>query len=306
MSERASATPPGLTLLQRDDSIETVTTRALRLRLLSFADGAEVLEGRLKKGEFITLISTEDAVETYYLVEGNVSYQHEGRKRTLQPGDTLVARALHKPFIVSAETNARFLCFTTRPIFHEISNNVQELMRLAVDIEVKDGYTADHCRRLRSLAYEVGKRLGLSAHRLYLLNYAAYLHDVGKIKVPLAILQKPGKLTEAQWREIKKHPTYGRQLLETTFMHELGPIVEQHHERLNGGGYPFGLRGDAICTEAAIIAVVDTYDALTTTRPYRRAVPPEEALNIITGHAGELFAAAVVEAFVDVIQGLRS
>lgn len=296
--------PSGLTIRKRGESIETVSTHAIEVRLLAAGGGTEVLQGSLKQGEFITLTSTKDAVETYYVLEGLLSYHGVDEVFELTVGDTFITEGLDQPVSLVAETQVEFLCLTTRPTFAEMSRDVRELVQLADDIELKDGYTAGHCRRLRTLSNAVGEALELQPHRLHLLNYGAYLHDVGKIRIPLDILQKPGKLTPEEWALIKQHPSFGREMLEPTFMHEVGPIVEQHHERVNGSGYPFGLSGSEILVEAAIVAVADTYDALTTDRPYHQAVSPEEAVAVLKRNAGELYLVTVVDAFLEVLPGL--
>jgi len=293
--------PNGLTIRKRGESIETVSTNAIEVRLLAASGGTEVLQGSLKQGEFITLTSTKDAVETYYVLHGSLSYTGVDETFELSSGDTFITEGLNQPVSLIAETQVEFLCLTTRPTFAEMSRDVRELMQLADDIELKDGYTAGHCRRLRTLSNAVGEALDLPPHRLHLLNYGAYLHDVGKTKVPLSILRKPGKLTPEEWEIVKQHPTFGREILEPTFMHEVGPIVEQHHERFDGSGYPFGLRGEDILVEAAIVAVADTYDTLTTDRPYHKAVSSEAAQAELKRHTGTLFSVTVVDAFLEVL-----
>ena len=156
---------------------------------------------------------------------------------------------------------------------------------------------------MQSLSYTKARELGLSPARLGLLDYGAYLHDVGKIHVPLSILNKPGKLTSEEWTVIKKHPTYGRELIDTTFMREAGSIIEQHHERFDDSGYPFGLGRDEITIEASIIAVADTFDTMTTKRPYSPSRTEYEAITELepiskvsqqNNDAGELYEGKVV------------
>lgn len=193
--------------------------------------------------------------------------------------------------------DVRFLYITSAPMFHHISQDMTELRRLAVDIEVTDGYTADHCDRLQRLSYATGLELGLSASELYRLDFGAYLHDVGKIRVPTSILLKPGKLDEQEWRIIRKHPSYGREMLQSTFMRAAGAVVEQHHERSDGSGYPYGLSEQEILVESAIVAVADTYDAMTSDRPYRRGCPPQEAFDELERLSGIQHPLEVVRAF---------
>ena len=303
MTHAASEHEPltsGLTLRKHGECLETVSSNALNICLLASGDGSELLECELKAGQFVTLVSSGEAVESYYLLSGTLQLEDGGRTRRLGIGDAVVTEGLQQPVVLTALDTVRFLCFTSRPVFHEISSDLAELMGLAQEIELKDGYTADHCERIRELSNAVGRELNLPPERRHLLNFAAYLHDVGKTRVPLALLRKTEPLLASEWAEIKRHPTYGRELLETTFMRAVGLIVEQHHERFDGSGYPRGLAGDEIAVEARVIAVVDSYDALTTERPYRAAVSSEAALAELTKQSGRLFDPAVVAAFLNV------
>lgn len=303
--------PGGLLVRRQGESLETVSSKAGEIRLLVSEGSTEVIEGVLGRGERITLTPAAGSVETYYLLEGALRYDPSGERRGRErpsplivgPGDHIVTKALAEPVTFVAQRDVRFLYVTSQPIFHEVSQKVGELMRLSIEVEVRDGYTAEHCYRLQALSYATGRVLGLPPNRLYLLNFGAYLHDVGKIKVPAAILQKPAALTPDEWAIIKKHPTFGRELLESTFMSEAGAIVEQHHERSDGSGYPYGLSGDAILVEASIVAVADTYDAMTTDRPYRRASSPAEACAEIRRYAGRHYPVEVVEAFFEALRG---
>ena len=191
---------------------------------------------------------------------------------------------------------------------HEVTEGepLRDLKRLAELVAHKDRGTAAHCERLRGWARAVGLELRLPPPRLHKLDYGAYLHDLGKIEVPDSILQKPGKLTPGEWDVIKQHPVTGRRLLEMTSMVSVGEIVEQHHEKLDGSGYPYGLSGHAILTESYIVAVVDTYDAMTTDRPYRRALSHEEATAQICGLAGRHYPHEVVAAFFAVMDRLTA
>ena len=209
---------------------------------------------------------------------------------------------LSSPVILSALTNVSFLYITTQPFFHYISQFQKELMRLAVEVEQKDGYTSEHCLRLQKLSYATGQELFLEPYRLHRLNYGAYLHDLGKVRVPIEILQKPGKLTSEEWDVIKKHPTYGREMLNGTPLNEIGCVVEQHHERLDGSGYPLALSKEAILVESYIVAVADTYDAMTTDRSYRKALVPEVAFAELEKYAGIHYPLEVVKAFFSAVK----
>ncbi len=292
----------GLTLRKHGECVETVASSALRVCLLANGDGSELLHGELLAGQFITLVSSGEATESYYVLSGTLQLEDGGRTRVLGVGDTLVTEGLTQPVVLTAKSAARFLCFTSRPIFHEMSRDLAQLMGLARDIELKDGYTAGHCERIREFSNAVGRELKLPPERRHLLNYAAYLHDVGKTRLPLELLRKSEPLSEAEWAEVKRHPDYGRDLLETTFMRAAGDIVAQHHERFDGSGYPLGLAGEAILKEARVIAVADSYDALTSDRPYRAAVSQPTALAELQRQAGRLFDPEVVAAFQKVLE----
>lgn len=175
---------------------------------------------------------------------------------------------------------------------------VQIIEALARSIETKDNVTGDHCERMEEFALQVGQAMQLSPDRLENLRQAAILHDIGKIGVPGSILDKPGKLTDEEFAIMKNHPTYGADILrEVDFLKDVATVVEQHHERMDGRGYPKGLKGEEICLEARIISIVDAYDAMTSDRPYRSALFKEAALEELSRHAGTQFDPMIVELF---------
>lgn len=169
-------------------------------------------------------------------------------------------------------------------------------------VESRDHYTESHSLHIAELALQVGLRLGLAPEQLDQLTYAALLHDLGKIGIPDAILLKPGPLSASEWETMRQHPSIGRRALERIdLLKDAGEIIEQHHERFDGKGYPRGLAGEAIRIEARIISVVDAFDAMTTTRPYRRALSVQQAIAELRRCAGSQFDPRVVEALVGVI-----
>lgn len=299
------ATTEGLQIRRKGDALETVQTKAVVLNLLA-GGGMEVVEGVLSTGGRITLLGSDqigdEAQEIYYLLAGSLAQVDSPDSEVLVSGDYLVTRNLQEDAIFTALEEVRFLYVTSKPFFKEISIRLQDLMRLAVEVEMRDGYTAEHCLRLQRLSFATGKAIGLSGHRLHLLDHGSYLHDVGKAKVPVEILQKPSSLSPSEWTIIKRHPTYGREMLESTFVREAGPIVEQHHERLDGSGYPLGLQGDEILTESYIVAIADTYDAMTTDRSYRKALPQEEAVAELQRFADIHYPKELVAAFLSALE----
>lgn len=161
-------------------------------------------------------------------------------------------------------------------------NYLQTVEALAYAIEIKDPYTRGHSRRVADYAMKVGEKLGFSKEKLEDLELAALLHDIGKIGVRGAVLNKPTSLNPNEFEEVKKHPILGEELVsKVERLRHIAKIIRHHHERYNGQGYPDGLKGEEIPLESRIIAIVDAYDAMTSDRPYRKALPKEKALEII-------------------------
>ncbi|HLC29226.1 MAG TPA: PAS domain S-box protein, partial [Dehalococcoidia bacterium] len=172
------------------------------------------------------------------------------------------------------------------------------LHSLGLALAARNPYTGGHGQRVRDYAMAVGRRLGLPEERISVMGIAAELHDYGKIGLSDAILLKPGPLTPPEWAEIRRHPELSVSLVEhIPFLQEAIPIIRAHHEKLDGSGYPDGLRGEGIPIEARIIGVVDAYDALTTERSYRSAFSHEEALAILQGESGSKWDPQVMQAF---------
>jgi putative two-component system response regulator len=152
------------------------------------------------------------------------------------------------------------------------------IMSLALVIEARDAYTDGHCQRLASYATLFGTALNLSEEEIGALFRGGYLHDIGKVGIPDAILLKAGRLTVSEYEQIKSHPVIGDRLCgELRSLRQVRPIVRHHHERLDGSGYPDGLKGDDIPLLAQIMGIVDVYDAITTKRPYKSAGTSDEA-----------------------------
>ena len=170
-------------------------------------------------------------------------------------------------------------------------------------IEADDCYTGEHCKSVVSLALEMADHLELSPERQRNLEFAALLHDVGKIAIPKEIINKPGKLDPHEWTIIKTHTLEGQKMLERVggFMREVGMIVRSHHERWDGTGYPDGLAEDGIPLEARIITCCDSWNAMRTDRPYRKALDYEVAVAELASNASKQFDPHVVETFLRLV-----
>ena len=173
---------------------------------------------------------------------------------------------------------------------------------LAAAVEAKDENTKGHNMRVAELAVSIGREMGLPNNVLRVLARAGLLHDVGKIGIPDAVLSKPGPLDDGEWAMIKRHPELGVEILSriNTLRRE-ADVVAAHHERMDGSGYPRGLRGTEIPIEARIIAVADTYDVLISDRPYRKARTGAESVRILREESGQHLDPAVVEALLRLV-----
>lgn len=185
------------------------------------------------------------------------------------------------------------------------------LTALMSALDARDRETEGHSTRVSRLTYLLGEELGLSGPQLKALERGALLHDIGKIGISDTILHKPAKLTEDEWRIMRIHPDIGARIVEgIPFLQDTLPVIRYHHERWDGSGYPVGLKGYDIPLQARIFAVADVFDALTSSRTYRKKSSPDEALEYLKEQAGCLFDSAIVAAlsnlpYTDFIQGKR-
>lgn len=176
---------------------------------------------------------------------------------------------------------------------------LEGLLMVANAVEARDGYTGEHVGRVTRYAVATGSRLGLDREALRALWMGAILHDVGKIAIPDTILKKPGPLTPDEADVMRQHPLISAAIVErSSFLKPALPGILHHHERWDGAGYPYGLRGDAIPLDGRIISVADSFDAITTQRPYRQKRSSEVAIGELRRCSGTQFDREIVEAFV--------
>ncbi len=195
---------------------------------------------------------------------------------------------LNKPFskvelLARAKALLRLKRFTD-----ELESAEATLLTLAMAVESRDPHTGDHCERLARMGVRLGRCLGLPGESLQALRRGGYLHDVGKVAVPDAILLKPARLTEEEWAVMRRHTLVGEEICRRLRSLTLVlPIIRSHHERWDGSGYPDGLKGDAIPLLARVLQMVDIYDALRTARPYKPALSASEALEQMEREASQ-------------------
>ncbi|HZL85288.1 MAG TPA: HD domain-containing response regulator [Candidatus Krumholzibacteria bacterium] len=189
-------------------------------------------------------------------------------------------------------------------LYSELHRTYLSTVRAFVSsLEAKDTYTRGHSERVADYARVVGGTMGLGRHEIDMLVFGAVLHDIGKIGVSEGILNKPGPLTPEEWRIVRAHPEMGARIISNIdYLEPAIGLILHHHERIDGRGYPHGLVGSDIELGTRIVTVVDSFDAMTTNRPYRIAMPVEKAITLLRGNAGRQFDPEIVTRFIDLIE----
>ncbi|MBC7320059.1 PAS domain S-box protein [bacterium] len=201
-------------------------------------------------------------------------------------------------------TEKRLMEEELRLSYERIKKSFDDIISvLSRTVELKDPYTTGHQRKVMLLSVKIAERLGFPLEKIEGIRIASYIHDIGKITIPSEILNKPGRLNSLEFAIVKTHPTSGFEILkDIDFPWPIAKIILQHHERLDGSGYPLGLRGENILLEARIIAVADVIEAMTSHRPYRPALNLEDALGEIEKNKGILYDARVVDACIEIFK----
>ncbi len=177
------------------------------------------------------------------------------------------------------------------------------ILALAEAVDAKDPYTRGHSDRVSKYAEKIGKKLNFSPVEMDKLVFSSILHDIGKIGIPDSILKKKDKLTEEEYNIIKTHPVEGEKIIKTIpHLKDVGEIIRHHHERIDGTGYPDGLRDGEIPVISKIISICDSYDAMTSDRPYRKGLSKEEAIKELKKYSGTQFDKELVEIFIEILK----
>ncbi|MEH7301709.1 HD domain-containing phosphohydrolase [Neobacillus drentensis] len=294
----------GLYLGEKDKFIERVVHDSSQFSLLAKGNGSEVIFQTIKQGKAFYLYPSDDpnTLEFFYIIEGECKYETNGNNNIhLYPGDYFYIQTLKETAYFLAESDMKLLWFTTQPAFHFLSKSIAELTKVVKQVEEKDQYTYSHSVRVLEYSLRIAKELQLPKDTVENLYFASLFHDIGKIHVLEEILNKPSKLTPEEFDILKKHPADGCEMLKSTYYSHVGEIILQHHERLDGSGYPNGLKGDQILLEAQIIGITDTYDAMTSDRIYRKGVGPSLAISEIKKLSGRHYDTSLVGAFEKVL-----
>ena len=289
---------------QKGKYIEKVVKGTEELTLLAKGDDTEIMHIKIPLGQMLWIDPGEKdrLMEFFFILSGKVMYETEDEAIYLNEGEYCYVKNLKKSTYFKTITEVTLLYISNQPVFHLLSNEMKELLEIGKLVEKKDSYTSDHEIRIKRYSIEIGEKLCLPKGKLNLLYFSAMFHDIGKINVPDGILNKPGALTFEEFECVKKHSADGASILSSTYIKDAAIAILQHHERLDGSGYPQGLKGDEICIEAKIIAVVDTYDAMTSDRVYRKGGNPIAALNEIKSLIGKHYDESVVRCLEEILK----
>ncbi|MCQ2405885.1 MAG: HD domain-containing protein, partial [Oscillospiraceae bacterium] len=190
----------------------------------------------------------------------------------LSEGDSFYVSELKEDLAINAIENTRLLYVANSGVFEGIVDfheNLSELMKM---VDAKDSYTYRHSINVMNYSLAILRKLNPGSSAFNDLTTASMFHDVGKIYIPIDVLNKPGAFTDQEYKLMTKHPIYSARLIAPKFGNKIATIAAEHHERLDGSGYPNGLKGDEICFESRIIAVADSFDAMTSLRTYKTSV----------------------------------
>jgi putative nucleotidyltransferase with HDIG domain len=297
-------------LVKHGEYIKQSVMKGSILNLLVEGNGIEISHYKLEDGRHWLVGPTEgwNGLEFVYLLSGSLSWEEEMKMKVAQEGDHIIMNPIQKDTMFKATGETNLLYISSQSTFDMYDEQVSTFMDLAIAVEEKDGYTSDHCSRITTLSMQIGEKLKLATEEMYTLHVGSFLHDVGKIKIPDGILNKPAKLSENEYELMKKHSTYGADMLRNSgipILKKAADIVEQHHERYDGSGYPFGLKGKEISLLAQIVAVADSFDAMTSNRIYSKGRSIIDAIEEIKRTSGKLYNPDVVNAFLIIMSQIK-
>jgi putative nucleotidyltransferase with HDIG domain len=292
------------TLSKKGSFLEKISFEAFDISLIARGDGVEFMIQTIAKDNFFYVYPSDnqDVMEFFYILEGELICELNGEKVKLGPHDYYTAKSLEDTVHFTALSKVVYLWIITEPTFYQLSENVTELKSVVDEVEKKDRYTSKHSERVSQYAVKIAKKLNLPKEKLENLYIASLLHDIGKIHTPSEILNKPERLTDEEFAIMKRHSQDGAEMVKDLYYQDVSTIIEQHHERLNGSGYPNRLVGDEILLEARIIGVSDTFDAMTEDRIYRRAFKEQFAVDELLKLSDTHYDRKVVEAFVEILK----
>lgn len=258
-----------------------------------------VIDSLLKMG--VMMVYIQSGEETAGDIEKSISPQarkqierlHTDDRSKVELSDSVKTRVAEGIQFIYSNTESKELADVTNNIASNLMNAINSTDAIAVDIsalKTSDEYTFKHSVDVATMSMVLAKQQGLSQKQIYEIGVAGLLHDIGKTKIPLDILNKPARLTDEEFAVMKQHPVFGYRMIKDRdeFSNEICMAVLQHHEKMNSKGYPVGFPSDKITQYARILTIADIYDALVTERPYKSAFSQREAVEMIMSMTGEL------------------
>ncbi len=284
-------------------AIKEDVNKAGKFRLLIQDNDFEIFESHIHAGRSIICqpYECQDSINVAFVLSGKL--YHTNTKSYILAGDYYTFKNLKETHHLSVEEDTKLLMIRKKGFFLDQVSRTSRITEFIDLIQKKDDYTEDHCNRTGNLATKIATYLKLSDKIIQNVLYIGKIHDVGKIDIPIEILNKPGKLTMEEFNFIKEHPQRGHDIImETIGDAEIAKVILQHHERIDGSGYPFGLKGNGISIEAKIILVADSFDAMTSDRPYRKAMSVNDAIKELRAYSGKWYEKDIVEALVEAVE----
>lgn len=267
------------------------TTKLNSLNLLMGHKNLEVVYGYIPKngGIIVSAYEDNDIVEFIYVIDGELQYEDNDELITINSGDCFYSNEMKKCITFYAKRDTKIITFSNNGEYDENVEVRNKIYKVLDDIQEKDNYTKGHCKRVALYAQKLANSSKKPVNSMRELMIASNVHDVGKCMIPDEILLKPGRFTTEERQVMMDHSKYTYDLLKNMFglPETIAMIAACHHERYDGSGYPFGLKGEEIPVEARIIAIADTFDAITTKRPYQEERTPEMALEEMSKFAHE-------------------
>lgn len=293
----------GFKIFRDGEAIKEDVNKAGRFRLIVQDSDFEIFESHIHAGRSVLCqpYECQDSINVVFVLRGKL--YHMNTKSYIIAGDHYTFKNLKETHYLSVEEDTTLLMIRKNGFFMEQVSRTSMVTEFMDIIQRKDHYTEDHCNRTGNLAAKIATYLKLSDKIIENVLFVGKIHDIGKVDIPVEILNKPGRLTMTEFDLIKTHPKRGHDIImETIGDADLAKVILQHHERNDGSGYPLGLKSEEISIEAKIIFVADSFDAMTSDRPYRKAMSVNDAIQELRTYSGKWYEKEIVEALAEIVE----
>lgn len=284
------------------DALKTSVNKSGTFKLRVVDDGLEIFESHINAGKSIICqpYECDGSISAAYVVSGKI--YHTNDDRYIEPKSWFVCKNLKETHHLSVVEDSTILMVRTANIVDEQMIMIEGISEILHKIQEKDQYTEFHCNNTGNLAVQIATFMKLDEKKIENILFAAKCHDVGKVDLPVDVLNKPYSLTEEEYDLVKTHSEKGSKIIRDVIKNEdIAEIIHQHHEKLDGSGYPRRLVGDEIRLEARVLLVADSFDAMTTDRPYRLKLTSELAIQELIKYSGLWYDTDVVNALTHLI-----